>query len=261
MQTEISYHQTRQDGITHITVTGNPGDPTELEKLVESLRGPVRSLEPQPLLSSEAPPAASPALPPTTRAPYFDLGDAEGKPGELVEIPMIGGCRRPMNGFHIGIGLSGYGAFVCEGVILGPFLTEYMKAQGLIVEKRDAQGQFVPEEWVDRYWSGFNMVGQEEGALPTEWCDYAMAFFSIGQNRGPLPSIQIPVETHLFSFQIRILATTKPDVYDLACEDEHFYLQKGSARLGRRRDFLYQTESGGGVTEVDCQGGKLTVLA
>ena len=217
------------------------------------------------MIDPEAPPDLIPIDPPprTTRKPYFDLGNGSGKVGELVEMPMIGGCRHPVNGFHIGIGLGGYGNFEMEGFVLGEFLTEYMKAQGLIVEKLDDHGEIVPGVWIDHYWSGWNMVKHEpHHALPTEWCDVAVATFSLSQKSGPTPPIQIPVDTELFTFQIRVLPKASIGEHDLVCKDEFFYTQSRQ----RRRDFLYTTDrdsefASGGVTRVDTQGGTLTVVA
>jgi len=256
MESRVSYYEYREAGGSNIDVKLDARTPEELEAALETLRGPrVAPPDQTPVDPTDPvePPAGGPGPveppvepPPTTRQPYFDLGDGDGRAGEIISIPMVGGCRHPVNGFHIGIGLAGYGKFKCEGVALGEFLQNYLTAN-------DMQ---------DSNWSGFNMVGHKERALPTEWCDYAMAFFSIDQKRGPLPPIQIPVETHLFSFQLKILEGTPPGVYELSCKDEFYYTHSRQ----RRRDFLYTTDSdsefaSGGVTKVDCQGGTLTVVA
>jgi hypothetical protein len=152
-----------------------------------------------------------------------------------------------VNGFHIGGGLAGYGKFEGQGAKLGPFLQAYFNANDM----------------GDAYWSGFNMAKHDpHKALPEEWWDYAVASFSIGQSRPPLPPIQIPVDTLLFTVQIKILEGTAPGVYDLSCKDEFYYTH---ARQ-RRRDFLYTTDrdsefASGGVTKVETTGGKLTVIA
>lgn len=224
--------------------------------IVTEVSGQLLHAGPDPVTPVEPPIGVVPTPPPpTTRQPYFDVGDGSGKVGELVEIPMIGGCRYPVNGFHIGIGLGGYGNFEMEGFVLGEFLTEYMKAQGLITV--DEHGK-----WTDHYWSGWNMVKHEpHHALPTEWCDVAVATFSLSQKRGPTPPIQIPVDTELFTFQIRVLPNASIGEHDLVCKDEYLYTQSRQ----RRRDFLYTTDrdsefASGGVTKVDCKGGTLTVV-
>lgn len=245
-------------------------DPADLGRKIETIDAIARTpQEVPPGLPGEIPPLVPPAKPPakppaetpdppTTRQPYFDLGDAQGKVGELVSIPMLGGCRHPVNGLHIGIGLDGYGKFEMEGFTLGEFLTDYMKAQGLIVEKVDGSGK-----WVDHYWSGWNMVKNDpHRALPTEWCDVVVATFSLSQKSGPTPPIQIPVDTELFTFQIRILEKAALGEHELVCKDEYFYTHSRQ----RRRDFLYTTDrdsefARGGVTRIDTQGGKITVVA
>ena len=219
-------------------------------QLLEAKVAPRDPLDPPvvnpPDQEEESPdPEEEPALP-TTRHPYFDLGDAQGKVGELVSIPMIGGCRHPVNGLHIGIGLDGYGNFKMEGFTLGDFLKDYFAANNML----------------DSYWSGFNMVSRVQGALPTEWCDVVVAMFSISQKRAPLPSIQIPVETELFSFQIRILEGAALGEHELTCLDEVYFTRKQR----RRRDFLFTTDresefARGGVTKISTHGGILTVVA
>lgn len=251
---QISYAENRADGITHVTVNANIRNATELDELAEGLRGPLKGSDgPDPEEPVE-PPIELPPDPPTTRQPYFDVGDGQGRAGEVVEIPVIGGCRFRVNGFHIGGGCgkldeprSGYGLFEAVGVKLGPFLQSYLDVNHM----------------GSTYWAIFQMLKHEPSrALPEEWWEYAMATFSISEERGPLPPIQIPVETLLFTLRIKILEGTPPGVYELTCEDEHYYTH---ARQ-RRRDFLYTTDrdsplASGGVTDVDCQGGKLTVIA
>lgn len=247
---EISYHELRASGPTQVTVNANLQTAAELEVLVASLRGPLSGspgIDPFPPV---APPTGGPdpvEPPPTTRQPYFDLGDGSGKAGEIVSIPMLGGSRHPVNGFHIGGGLAGYGKLEAQGAKLGPFLVDYLKANGM----------------ADAYWSGFNMVKHDpHKALPTEWWDYAMAFFSLSQGRANVMPIQIPVDTLLFTVQIKILEETPPGEYELSCKDEFYYTH---ARP-RRRNFLYTTDrdsefASGGVTRIDTQGGILTVVA
>ena len=242
MESKISYYEYRERGGTQIDVNIDARTVEELEVILLKLRG--RPVTPPDGID---PPGTAPGVPPpTTREAYFDLGDAQGKAGEIVTVEMLGGCRHPVTGFHIGAGLAGYGKFVALSATLGDFIQDYLDTNKM----------------GDDYWSGFNMAGHDKGGLPTEWWDYAIAFFSIGQARGPIAPIQIPVDTELFTVKIKILEGTPPGVYDMVCKDEYFYTQK---RI-RRRDFLYTTNTEsefarGGVTKVDTSGGKLTVIA
>ena len=241
MDTKIGYYEYRERGGTQVDVNAAPRTAAELEVLLQELRGP--QVAPPEGTESETPSVP----PPTTRQPYFDLGDGEGKAGDIVVLEMVGGCRHPVNGFHIGAGLAGYGKFEAQGATLGPFLQAYFDANDM----------------GDAYWSGFNMVKTDpHRALPEEWWDYAVASFSIGQSRPPLPPIRIPVDTVLFTVQIKIFEGLAPGVYDLSCKDEYYYTQNKQ----RRRDFLYTTDrdsefASGGVTKVETSGGKLTVIA
>lgn len=251
METKISYYEYRKRGGTQVDVTIDARTSAELEVALTELRGPQVAPPPEvapPPGTPEGPPDAPVTVPPpTTREPYFDLGDGEGQPGDIVVLDMIGGCRHPVNGFHIGGGLAGYGLFEAQGAKLGAFLEKYLDANGM----------------VESYWSGFNMVkAKPHRALPTEWWDYAMAFFSISQKRGGITPIQIPTDTLLFTVQIKILEGTEPGVYELSCENEFYFTHATQ----RRRQFLYTTDrdsefARGGVTKIDTQGGKLTVLA
>ena len=245
MESKISYYEYRKQGGTQVDINIDARSVEELDLILLELRGP-RVAPPDGGDGAVDPPGTG-GPPPTTREPYFDLGDGEGKAGDIVNIDMIGGCRHAVNGFHIGGGLAGYGKFEAQGARLGDFLQNYLNAK----------------QMGDAYWSGFNMVKHDpHKALPTEWWDYAMAFFSIGQARGPIAPIQIPVDTLLFTVQIKILEGTAPGIYELSCKDEFYYTHAKQ----RRRDFLYTTDrdsefARGGVTKIDTQGGKLTVIA
>ncbi len=216
------------------------------------------------------PPIGPPDKPPVdVIKPYFDIGDGSGKAGDTVELVVEAGCRFATNGFHIGGGCgkldeprSGYKMFEATAWKLGDFLTSYLKSQGLIVEKKDAAGAVVPGEWVDEYWSLFQMVKHDpHRALPEEWWELALAFFSMSQERN-VPSIVIPSGTALFSLRIKILEGTAPGEYDVTCEDEHYWTHSRP----RRRDFLFTADrdspfASGGITKVETFGGKITVVA
>lgn len=242
MESKIGYYEYRERGGTQVDVNVDARSVEELELILRELRGP--KVAPPDGIDPPGPPVEPP---PTTRAPYFDLGDGEGKAGDIVSIEMIGGCRHAVNGFHIGAGLAGYGKFEAQGAVLGDFLQSYLNVNDM----------------GNAYWSGFNMVRNDpNGALPEEWWDYAVAFFSIGQRRVPLPPVQIPVDTLLFTVQIKILEGTAPGIYEMSCKDENYYTRKKQRRL----DFLYTTDrdsdfASGGVTRIETSGGKLTVLA
>lgn len=245
MESKIGYYEYRKQGGTQIDVNIDARTPAELDQILLELRGPVVAPPPGQSGPGVIDPPTEP--PPTTRQPYFDLEDAEGKAGDIIPIRMIGGCRHPVNGFHIGGGLSGYGKFEAQSAQLGPFLQAYLDANSL----------------GDAYWSIFQMVRWDENkALPEEWWEYAMSTFSISQRSAPLAPIQIPVDTWLFTLHVKILEVTDPGVYHLTCKDEEYYTNSHQ----RRRDFLYTTDkdsefASGGVTKVDCKGGKITVLA
>ncbi len=249
METKISYYEYREHGGTQVDITASLRTTKELEDALFELRGKQVAAPPgsQPGKPPEEPP-------PTTRQPYFDIGDGQGRAGDIVRIPVFGGCRLRINGFHIGGGVgktdedrSGYGKFEAVGADLGIFLLDYLTANNL----------------QQSYWADFEMVKHEpHGALPEEWWQYAMAFFSIDQAKAPLPPIQIPVDTLLLTLRIKILDGTPPGDYELTCKDEHHY----SREKRRRKDWLYTTDTdsplaSGGVTQVDLQGGKLTVIA
>lgn len=215
---------------------------------------------------SDPPDKEDPVEPPALRKPYFDIGDATGKAGDVVEIVVEAGCRHHTNGFHIGGGVgktdeerSGYGKFEAVGVKLGKYLHDYFKSQGLIVTTNNQE--------VDEYWSIFQFLKYAPHAdhkgnpLPEEWWEYAVGFFSMQQERTVEP-IQIPSGTELFTLSIRILPSTAPGEYELTCLDEHYY----TTSRHRRRDFMFtagrESEfSRGGITHVDLFGGKITVTA
>lgn len=211
----------------------------------------VEGITPEP-----GPPETLPPVePPEEKKPYFDVGDATGKRGDTVSISVEGGCLGATNGFHIGGGVgllpdvprSGYGNFQAVRVELGEYLHDYLKAQGAITV--DPQGKET-----DHYWSIFQFIKHDpHRALPEEWWEYALGFFSISQER-IIPPIPIPSGTELFRLKIKILATTDPGEYELTCKDEHYYTHSRQ----RRREFLY-TNDHQGYTLIETFGGKLTV--
>lgn len=193
--------------------------------------------------------------PPLARLPYFDIGEATGKAGETVSLSVEGGCRFLTNGFHIGGGCAGYGKFEAVGVKLGAFLRGYLQAEDMIHDQ--------PMHQHEHFWSIFKMVkgGTPAYALPEEWWEFAMAFFSLDQKR-TVPPVTIPSGVELFTLEVKILADTPPGNYQFSCKDEHYYTQPHQ----RRRDFMYTTDrdsefARGGITKLDLTGGEITVIA
>ena len=210
-----------------------PVPPTELP-VVQPPLIPVAPLFPI------EPPVVQPA-----RTPYFDVGEATGKPGETVEIVVEAGCIHPMNGFHIGGG-CGYGLFKATGAVLGPFMRNWLKDEGVIHDS--------PGHQHDHFWSIFQFV--TAGAHPEEWWEFGVSTFSIDLKKPPLPPIPIPGGTELFTLLIEILPAASPGEYTLTCRDEWYYTN----RRIRRRDFEY-TGLGQGFTAIETFGGKITVKA
>lgn len=209
--------------------------------------------------------------PPVLVAPYFDIGDAAGKAGDVVELSVEAGCRFKTNGFHVvgGAGLladvpqSGYGKFRAIGVSLGSFLTAYFKSQGLIVNTED---EALPPKWADQYWSLFHFINHApqqdppQHPFPEEWWEYHVGFFSINQEKYA-PPIQIPSGTELFRLKIQILEGTDPGEYEVTCKNEHYWTHERP----RRRELMFNTASDspfarGGITKLELLGGKITVI-
>lgn len=199
-----------------------------------------------------------PSLPP---APYFDIGEATGKAGEYVNLSVEGGCRFPITGFHIGGGCgkldeprSGYGLFEAVGVSLGAFLRAYLKAEDMLHD--------LPMHQHDHFWSTFQMAKWEPSkALPEEWWDFALGFFSIDQAR-QVPPTTIPSGTELFTLRVKILPGTQPGEYEVTCIDLWYYTQSHQTR----QDYLFSTDTdsefaSGGITKLRLAGGKITVTA
>jgi len=162
--------------------------------------------------------------------PYFDIGEATGKPGETVGIPVEAGCLNPVTGYHIagGVGLDskvpggGYGKFRAVGTTLGRYLAEYFESQGL----SNHQDFFQFASW------------ESHRALPEEWWESFIGFYSIAQKKH-LPPVVIPSGTHLFTLQIEILPNTAPGEYELTCKDEYYYTHDRQ----RRRDLMQRSNA------------------
>lgn len=200
-------------------------------------------------------------LPAALPAPYFDIGEARGKAGETVSLRVEGGCRFPITGLHIGGGCGkldeerpGYGLFEVVGAKLGDFLRAYLRAEDMIHDE--------PMHQHDHFWSVFQMAkGEPDKALPEEWWDFALGFFSLDERNQASPTT-IPSGTELFTLEVKILPDTAPGEYEVTCLDEHYYTQ--SQR--HRRDFMYTADrdsefARGGVTKLKLHGGKITVTA
>ncbi len=250
---------------TDIVVTVVAPDTMGLARKIETIEGLAAAGIPPEVDPPGIPNIPDPPTPPVLQAPYFDIGDAVGKPGDIVELVVEAGCRYLTNGFHIGGGCgkqdeprSGYKMFEAVGVDLGPYLTAYLKSVGGIEKVNDATG----EKWVDNYWSLFQMAKHDPNrALPEEWWEYAMAFFSMGKRENWDPII-IPSGTELFTLKVKILDDTAPGVYEVTCKDEHYWVH---ARP-RRRDFLFTAGrdsefASGGITKLELFGGTITVTA
>jgi len=240
-----------------VIVTVHGRDHTDFGRKVEAIDAIARAPQEMPP-GPTVPPVILPPIEtpvPVPPKPYFDVGDGSGKPGDTVEISVEGGSVGAVSGFHIGGGVgripdeprTGYGNFQAVGVTLGKYLHDYLLAQGAITV--DDQGKETAH-----YWSIFQFVQHEpHRPFPEEWWEYALGFFSISQERS-IPPIPIPNGTELFTLQVKILALTDPGVYDLTCEDEHYWVHSRP----RRRDFMYTNERQG-YTKIETFGGKLTV--
>ncbi len=272
MKATVSYSELREKGETQVSVESSVGmTGQEFRSWLDEMMGPV--VDPAHLFPPESPPEPigraggsgtdqsvifSPpergpdttgfAVPiPTVSAPkkipFFDIGDAIGKVGDRVLVPVYAGCVYDMTGFHIGGGTGGYGKLRALGVKLGLLLTEYLTAQGAIVDGEE------------RFFSKFQFVNWEDhGALPAEeWWEYALGFFSLSDER-TIPGIPIPSGTELFSVEFEILPQDVGETW-LSCKDEHYFTQTRR----RTRKFTY-TGLPGGFSEIDTTGGKITVI-
>lgn len=200
-----------------------------------------------------------PPPPPPAPVPYFDVGEAEGKPGTSVLVTIEAGCVYHMDGFHIGGGVgltlvdgepvprSGYGKFRATEVVIGDYLAKQLAAQNVIhTIKNDGHEH-------DHYWSAFQFIDAKKRPLPEEFWEFALQGFSIDQKRviEPFP---IPSGTELFKLKIEILPGTQPGEYLLTCADERYYR---NSRI-RRRDYAY-TYKPQGFTKIETFPGQITV--
>lgn len=244
-------------------------DSTDLVRKIAAIDALARTPHELPSGPVEIPPAdppieiVRPVDLPVLVAPYFDVGEATGKAGEIVELSIEGGCPYEMNGFHIGGGCgllpdvprSGYGKFEAVGFKLGPFLREYLESEDLIHDK--------PMHKHDHFWSVFQFAkARPHRALPEEWWDASCGFFSLDQARGGISPITIPSGTEILTVSIRILPDTAPGEYIVTCKDEWFFTQSHR----RRRDFMFTVTrdspfARGGITKLQTFNGKITVLA
>lgn len=235
-----------------------------------ALRGWARPIPsttiPPATITGVAPPIAplvAPAVVAPARTPYFDIGDGEGKPGDIVDIVVEVGCVYDINGWHIGGGAgllpnvvgSGYGLFKAVGVKLGSFMRGYLMEKDLLHDE--------PFHRHDHFWSGFQFIQTEPARpLPEEFWEYAIGFFSTDQARAGVDPVAIPGGTDLFTLQIEILEGTPEGQYVLTCLDEHFWTH---GRV-RKRDYMFTTNkesdfARGGVTKIETFPGLLTVKA
>lgn len=248
-------------------------DPAELSDKIDRINkiaapgvlAPQLTPQPSPTVTSGSPVVLDPIKipvvvstppPPVERVPWFQMGDVEGKPGDLVKVPVYGWCSHRIEGFHIGGGVgllpdvSGYGQFRAVGVTLGQYLHDYLLTQGAI-EVKTSDGT---KEEVSHHYSAFQFIDASYHALPEEFWEYFLGFYSLSQKRS-IPPILIPPGTELFRLKIEIHAGTPKGQYTLTCKDEHFWTHD---RV-RRRDYMYNY-SPQGFTKVECISGKLTVV-
>ncbi len=224
------------------TVLVQATNDVEIGRKVRAIKEIAREIEND---QPDIPTVPLPPSPPAAKAPYFDIGEATGKPGETIGILVEAGCPNPITGFHIGGGVgldsslqgAGYGKFKAVGVTLGKYLMDYITSQGLT-----------------DFWKLFQFASWESHqSLPEEWWEYALGFFSLSQER-IVPPIAIPSGTELFTLQIEILPKTARGEYELTCKNEYYFTH---ARQ-RRRQFLFTNERQG-FTNIVTIPGKITV--
>lgn len=195
--------------------------------------------------------------PPTESLPYFDIGEATGKAGKVVRLPVEGGCHFEQSGFEIGGGVgkldvarSGYGLFEAVGVTLGPFLRGYLEAEDAIHDE--------PNHQHDHFWSVFQFVKRgvaPSNPLPEEWWRFAMGFFSIDQKRN-IPPTWIPEGTEILTLHVKILDGTAPGEYEVTCKNEWYYT---NAKI-RRKKFEFVGGGDRKIRKIETFPGKITVI-
>lgn len=167
---------------------------------------------------------------PAERVPWFQMGQGEGKPGDLVEVPVYGGCLHKIDGFHVAGGCATQ-RLVAKSAKLSSYLGDYLKGQD----------PFIKFQYIER-------------GLPESWWEFAIGFFSLA-GRTMFPPITVPNGTELFRVTFLVKDDILPETAELVCADEYFYTHK----VQRRRDLTY-TYSPQGFTKVECISGKFTVL-
>ncbi len=240
-----------------VIVTVHGQDSADFGRKVEAIDAIARApqeMPPGPVVPPIILPPIEPPVPEPPK-PYFDVGDGSGKPGDTVELIVEAGCRFQTNGFHIGGGCgvlpgdpkSGYGRFEATGATIGQFLTDYFKTHGLIDD----------HDGGENYHHDFQMVKFDpERALPEEWWQYTVLFFSLNPQL-QAPPTEIPSGTELFTVKIKILPGTPAGEYTVTCLDEYYYTHSRP----RRRDWMFTGKVSGGYTKLDLRGGVITVTA
>lgn len=221
-----------------------------IDQIEEWYEDPDES-EPDSEVSDRIPDLDSAFDSPTQRVPYFDVGNATGKPGETVSVSVEAWCPHHIDGFHIGGGVgktdeprSGYGKFRAVGVELGDYLKNYFTARG-----------GYNDDGIPKFFNEFQFIDwYTHQALPEEFWEYGLGFWSTGSAEQYEP-IPIPAGTKLFSVKIEIFPGTPPGEYELTCKDNHYYTQD---RIKRRNyEYTYKPQ---GFTAIECFSGKLTVV-
>jgi hypothetical protein len=214
--------------------------PNDLDPVLDTPIGPGPEINPEPVPS---------------RTPWFQVGNAKGAVGDIVEVPVIGGCVYHIDGFHIGGGLggptnkktggSGYGTLRLDDVVLGSYLTDYFQAQGMIAD-----------DGSEMFYSDYQMATwANDGALPEEFWEFAIGFFSV-LSKEEIKPVTIPSGTELFKLKIEILpAAHGRGTLPLSCRDNYYYTQQ----VYRRRDYTY-TYPPQGFTQIETADGELTIL-
>ena len=166
--------------------------------------------------------------------PYFKIGDAEGRPGESVEVSVYGGSLKPVDGFDVCAGIA-HNQFEVTGWTLGKYLSRYFARHG---------GE-------EAYYTAWKV---ETKGRPEPYWGLFLGFFSIEHETGVLPAVRIPPGTELFRVTYKVPDNLAPHVYTLYCADNWFYSSPGWPK----RDVMYTYEPQGSKNEI-CISGKFTV--